>query len=704
MRSSNTEVCLDKMKIKRMVKRLFAVASGATMLGATAMGALAADLGNYPAVFVTDGTFDGFFVVGEAAASVDNLAMTDIAASMKIPGGGSSTTTISGDSWMVGTSSKKLEMVTTQSTPNGENIYDIEQFIGKDELGALADGSYSTTGSSSTYAQYLYFDNNTDSRNEIVAYVENDFDVTADFLFFRSGQNMGEYVLEFSSNPESSIQTTAGSASATGAVLDDYEDTTLNMLGVDYTIVLARRPEAAPAQDSSIKLTLMGGAVKGSLLEGESTTMKLGDTEYDVALTFVDDTYTKFTVNGEGTDKLQVGDTYKLADGKELGVSERLYQNYAGGVHSATFFLGASKLEMRDNNVLNSISDTVLKVGTETISGADVIIEGTDDNTTFTLSKIRVYMTAQDDYFVPAGGKLSDAIVEQGDDKELIFGNNWDIEYHGLTVETTHDIRLTSSTDRKYKLKWYDGGGNLVDMPLAYANSTTDVQLSEDATDKEVILNEGLNITKNDYFVVTGGSASDGTGKSYAFQYKGADKSGTTSPKIKFKNLGTGVTVDYSISGTTDTAATIKIGGYSFLVENVTTKTAGDFTIAVDLNQGGAVEGDAEVDIIDYYGALIDFGGTLYVNATGESNSQTGGFLQPAATGGATPSLQINITTPNSNDYDNQAPLRITLFVDGTTGPEVNVATFNINGTTQGLLTPDGEENIAYGCCRISRP
>ena len=66
------------MKIKRMVKRLFAVSTGAVMLGATAMGAMAADLGNYPTQFVTDGTFNGFFVVGEAASSVYNLSITHI--------------------------------------------------------------------------------------------------------------------------------------------------------------------------------------------------------------------------------------------------------------------------------------------------------------------------------------------------------------------------------------------------------------------------------------------------------------------------------------------------------------------------------------------------------------------------------------------------------------------------------------------------
>ena len=64
------------MNTKKVIKRLAAVATGAAMLGATVMGAFAADLSDYPDMFVSDGTFDGYFVVGEAASSVDNLAMT----------------------------------------------------------------------------------------------------------------------------------------------------------------------------------------------------------------------------------------------------------------------------------------------------------------------------------------------------------------------------------------------------------------------------------------------------------------------------------------------------------------------------------------------------------------------------------------------------------------------------------------------------
>ena len=105
------------MKIKRMVKRLLAVGTGATMLGATAMGAMAAGLGSYPDMFVTDGTFNGFLVVGEAAAPIDNLAMTDIAAAMQYTAASeTTTTTLEGDTWLVGTSSKYLEMANSNAT------------------------------------------------------------------------------------------------------------------------------------------------------------------------------------------------------------------------------------------------------------------------------------------------------------------------------------------------------------------------------------------------------------------------------------------------------------------------------------------------------------------------------------------------------------------------------------------------------------
>jgi hypothetical protein len=674
------------MKVRKVIKRLGAVATAGAMLGATVMGALAADLGSYPNMFVTDGTFNGYFVVGERAAAVDNLAMTDIATGMKYTKSGSGSVSVSGDAWMVGTSAKKLEMANTNSTPVGEQIYDVETFISDSELGALADGEFSTSGSSSTYTQYLYFDIKNQADNEIVVFAEDDEDVVADFLYFKSGDNIGEYVLEFASSPESTMQDTAGSASTSGTVLDDFENTKLNMLGMEFDIVLARRPQSTP--EDSIKLTLMGGSASGSLLEGESTSLSVKGKTYDVSLVFVDTTYAKFTVNGEQSDKLQKGDTFQLADGTEIGVSEILYQSYAGGVHSSDFFIGASKVELRDNTITNTASSSALKVGTETISGADVVIEGTDDNTTFTLTKLRINMTAQDDYFVPAGGKLSEAVVAQGDDKELVFTNNWDIEYHGLTEEATHEIRLHSSTDRKYKLQFYDGDNDMVDMPLFYATNSTNIQFSEDATDKEVILNEGLNATKNDYIVLTQGTPSSGTAKTYVLQYKGSDKSTATSPKIRFKNLGSGETIEYAVNtGSDNTVATVKLGGFSWAVQNESSKGTADFTVRVDQDGDGSVEDGQDIDIVDSYGMLLDI--------TNISISSTGQLIQPAKTNESNSILTW--TVPNSNDYDDQKPPQIDLTVDATATNEVTFSTLQLSNAAHNLITPEGEENTAYG-------
>jgi hypothetical protein len=236
------------MKIKRMVKRLMAVGTGAAMLGATAMGALAAvDLNTYPQMFVKDGVFSGVTVVGATAQSIDVVAQTDIIANMKIAGSGSKTTVeVTGDAWLVGTSSKKYEMANSNASDSSigsETFRDITNFIGDDELGALADGTFSTNEKEYDFQQFMFFDDDGDqSVNRITKYVENDDDETADHLFFKSGRQIARYRLEFTSTAQSDITDTSGTADTTGPQLDDFEDTELTIMGIPYSIVTAERP------------------------------------------------------------------------------------------------------------------------------------------------------------------------------------------------------------------------------------------------------------------------------------------------------------------------------------------------------------------------------------------------------------------------------------------------------------------------------
>ena len=686
-----------------MVKRILTVGTVFTMLGATVMGAMAADLSKYPDLLVSDGVFNGLMVVGENAAAVDNLALTDIASSMKYKKAGAvSTVSVEGDAWKVGTSSKFLELANSNATSSaivGETFTDINTFIGDAELGGLADGSYSTNAANYDYQQFMFFDEETGGtgtkQNRVVKYDESDDEVTADHLFFKSALQIAHYKLEFASTAQSDITDADGTATTAGGYLDDFRNTDIKMLGNDYSVVEATRP--ATGLTTSVKLTLMAGATHDTMLEGDTKTYTVGEKEFEVSLTYVDATKAKFTVNGEATNKLAVGDTYVLSDSSEIGVSEVLYQSYAGGVHSAEFYLGATKLVLRDDNSTVAGGTYNMKVGSEDIDGTTVVITGTDDATTGTLSTIELNMTADDDYWVPAGGKLSEVIAAAGDEDEVLFGGAFDIEYKGLAEQETKELKLKTSSSKRYKLQLHDGDGNAVELPVAYAEGTYNLSFGEEShvatsrnNQKRLVLGEGRVtggggvIEKDDYFVITGGTAADGSAKSYLMQYKGADKVSKTSPKIKFKNTGSGETLEYSVSSTNRTA-TIKLGGYSFGVDGVGI-TADDFPIFVDLDgSGGAPAVAGNITFVDYFGSQWAFKPNTMDTLLGYDDLA-------GVNSSAIAFVQITQTTPNADDYDNVAPSTLILNLTTAAGPETRADLYGVT-----LLTPDGETEVKYG-------
>ena len=310
---------------KKTVKILSAVGAGAIMLGATVMGAFAADLSDYPSMFVSEGTFDGYFVVGEAASSTDNLAMTDIATNMfYTESDGTSTTTVEGDAWLAATSSNFLEL--------GEGVASIETYIGDESLGALASGEISNSKGTAKYDQFMYLDENTN----VVDFQEDDSDTVGFFYKINSSSVIARYVMDFTTALESDI---------TAGVYDDIEDESIVILGKSYTIVTATNESAGS------KLVLMGGAESSTLNEGESSSYEVDGSTFDVELVFVDADEAQFIINGESTGKLQDGETEVLSDGStNVGVTDILYQDYAGGVHQASFFIGADKLEIANNS------------------------------------------------------------------------------------------------------------------------------------------------------------------------------------------------------------------------------------------------------------------------------------------------------------------------------------------------------------------
>ncbi len=368
------------------------------------------------------------------------------------------------DVWKIGTSSNKLEMANSNATSAswiiGESIGSVNSFIGSEELNVLSDGNLVTKSQSFPYKQVLFLPGGYyggDSRSSIVKYDRNHDNKDADYFFVRNNGNIGFYYLEFTSTAQSKITDSDGNPTKDGTFLHDFEDTKLNIFGKEYTIVRAIRPDTA-SPDLSIKLVLMESPIYDKILEGETKTYTIGNKIYKITLSSLDSNQAQFIVNDETTGFLNVGDNYILKDLKtELGVAHILYQSYAGGVHSATFFLGTGEMELRDDQITDSIGKYNIKQEFNNIDGTDVRIMGTDDNVTFTISKIEVNMTAQDDYFVGAGQKLSDDIAAQGDMKQILFTGNWDILYGGLSTEASHLLGLFSINNKKeYVLQLYD--------------------------------------------------------------------------------------------------------------------------------------------------------------------------------------------------------------------------------------------------------
>jgi len=670
------------MRFQKAIKKIMALGTGATMMGATLMGAFAAaDLANYPAPFIKDGKFNGVLVVGDKAAAEDVIGVSDIAISMQFAAtkavkvSAAGTTTPEGEAWKVGTSTKILEM--SENLAAGivrESIATItsSSFIDDTELPTVLATLTATNGKGdSPYDQRLYFE---DTTTGYVQLLEDDNDVTADFLYFPNSKQIARYELEFTTSLESDVDDSAGSASTTGTYLTDIEDTDLTMLGKPYTVVQARR---LTTSGGGVKLILMGGAVKDTLLEGNTKTYTIGGKDYETTLNFVDSNSAKFTINGEGTRDLLDGETDKISDGTTLGVSEILYQDYAGGVHQATFFLGAQKVELKDTDVENTGSSNELKIDDETIDGADVAIEATDDNSTFKLDKIKVNMTADDDYWVPAGGKLSES--PDLDEPDLVFTKGWDIEYRGLSKEVTQEINIKTSGSDDYELEFVDGSGNKAKIPLIHTTGTTVVKFGDN--DDDLIVQENKSITKNDYFVITDFADKDGERQSFALRYKGSDKVTATDPKIKFEDLGSGETLERTISvgsfvdgGNEQVTelAQIKIGGGTYRVYNVSSGAVNDYDILVDLDASATshpIDTGKVVNINTKFGASISI-----------DNSSAKG-------------INISIDTPNTDDFDDLNPSVLQWELNASSG-EVTLGRTSTQNHT--FITPEDDDKNDY--------
>jgi len=583
------------MEIKRAIKKIFALGTGATMVGATVLGAMAAaDLGNYPVPFVEGGVYNAVSVVGANAKAADSIGVADVLLGLSYVEGAAAstttaTTTLEGDTYKIAKGTDVLnlyEYLSSAAGGNGELENGPLSKITSSELNALADGSITNEKGTYTYAQKI----NLPTAAKVNYTIDSDqSDDPALYLWFPSTTTAYEYTLSFGSPLRSDIDDSSD--------FDDLDNKKISMLGKEYTIINTDN------STSGNTFELMAGSVQDTLTEGESKTYTINGIDYVTEVIIITDSQTtnvvKFKINGETTDALDAStnNIFKLADGTEIGVKEIL-PNEAGDVTQdlVEFYLGAEKVILADGSDTDNWGGTVTVGGTETDLDLDIVRTYLSSGTDVSITKIKVRWVTDTDYYVPVGGKLSDRL--DADYKSDLFLENMDFEFTGVDFGETEEVKLSNSGDDKMKLTIPTlSGGDLSLYAFYSVSNGINLGLGKDTSHK-LIINSSEAMSKNYQFIVN-------DDKSSHLVEVNKFKTGTEN-KTTFKDVGLGNTWtivtnatgygEFDVDGNTYsfvadyTASTVDMSSSSTAISAGIIWTASEAKITLSTNATGTLE------------------------------------------------------------------------------------------------------------------
>jgi hypothetical protein len=502
-------------------RKIASAAASAAMLGSTV--ALAAAV-SYPAPFVQSGAGDVAVVYG---SNLDLSAVTEISNSLNAAMVNDDSSSSTGDP--VGGEFIKLSKSSNNINVGNEISGVFGVTVNDDDLPTLlADGVYRNDENT----EFDYEQKVTLATNFVLAFfADNDYNdkVPTVGINFTNNKDVFNYTLDFTDNAESDVS---------GGDLVDLETTDIVMMGRNYFIF--------DVDNSTSKFTLLDSANSGIVSEGETVTVSAGANSYQVSINFISETSAKLSINGEVTNSMAVGETYRLSDNSYVGIKEVNKLAVAGELGTVEFSIGAGKLELpnNDNIELNDVQVNEVK---------SRITRGTTSGGKETIDKITINWKTDDDEFITPDNDLMMPGFEV-----LKFSMN-DIV---IPAEEVMRIRDAGSTRIVLDAEIEDG---LVTLPLFYTNGTGDfVGLGDDSDELTVTTFETaieFNKTRNDaHLVVSWNSSTEG--ETYIVRASGWNTDGpnnrTTIQKLTEsgweeveKNVKSGDTVDFGSASLT---------------------------------------------------------------------------------------------------------------------------------------------------------
>lgn len=457
------------------IKKIASVIASTVMLGSTVALAAAA---NYPSPFVKSGAADVAVVYGSNAAQTDLVASIDVTADLQAElakqtattGSTSGTSVSGGDYVTLAKSSDKMNL-------NDEARRVFGATVSKDDLKMLlADGVYSNDENT----EYKYEQKLTLGSNLNVSYfADSDYKDETPTVGIKISNDavVLNYTLDFTTDAESDVSS---------GDLVDLETTDLKILGKSYYILDAKN-------NSNIKLTLLDSANTALVTDGETQTVTVGDKSYQVAITYIDTVKVKLDVNGEVTNSLGNGGTYKLSDGTYVGVKEILARDITGNIGKVEISLGTGKLELESGSQVELNDDAVDNIYA-------YITRGTASSGREKVDKITIEWKADDEQFItPDSGYTMPGFGALKISMGAFF----------TPVKEITKVNYEGDDNIKLEVPIKDGTAK---FDILYANSTGDFQLiGKDATNRlSTSGNSSLVVNESDqYFVASYATSTD---------------------------------------------------------------------------------------------------------------------------------------------------------------------------------------------------
>lgn len=446
------------MRVNKTIRKIASIGAAVGMVGATLMGAAtAADLSEYPQMFIQDGAFNALLVVGADAKAEDVIGITNIATSLQ--------------SVAVKKTAIPTATEATTSVENGvelcnrdfyidSNLSACEPSLDDSDLDMLADEVFHDAegvyDNDEKYTQVLYFQNQ--NTGKFTFYQDDREAPVANTYFFidNSDNRIYNYTLEF--DTYSSVDNTS---SATAG--EDLEGATLYVQGNPFTITDVKLGTGNGVAGNRLvsELELQSGEHVIWMSEGETVTRVVDGTEHTVQLIDVTGDATSaagscgFKVDGTSV-WIDVKDAESV-NGVSLGVTDAKRINIeAQDQDVCEVAIGAGEVTLRHNDEIRFNNDDVdgtLSIVSSTTGGTATETRWTGFSILFAPEDDEVYLAPGDEFVDP------------------VFGN-WKFVFAGVVtggIETIEFISGSSSGEIRFK----NEDGRQVEIPIAADQSFT---------------------------------------------------------------------------------------------------------------------------------------------------------------------------------------------------------------------------------------